>query len=116
MTRLPVRPITSGRKSGRAVILAAVALLFAASPAPVLSKHDLQVSLRVDLGQDVGQNFGTLFEALDGDGNAIAGAGFLGSCNTQERSDRRMLHVYVKTAPDSEFKPQPLPRPTGDAG
>jgi len=40
----------------------------------------------------------------------------LNAYNTQDRSDRRMLHVYVRTAGEKNFSPQRVPRPTTDAG
>jgi hypothetical protein len=74
----------------------------------------LEVRLTIDLGKDVGQNFGTLFEAKDADGKAVAGAGYLGAYNTQARSDRRLVHFYVKS--DTVFTPEALPRVNKDAG
>jgi len=59
---------------------------------------DFSMRLRVDLQQDVGQNFGTLFEAVDDEGHVVAGAGYVGSYNTQARSDRRSLHFFVKSS------------------
>ncbi len=76
---------------------------------------EFHVSVRVDLGKDVGQNFGTVFEAVDADGKPVLGAGYLGSYNTQARSDRRLLHFYVQT-PAETFAPDPLPRLNDDAG
>jgi uncharacterized lipoprotein YddW (UPF0748 family) len=76
-----------------------------------------RVSLSVDLGRDLGQNIGTLFEAIDDDGKPLAGAGFLGAYNTQDRSDRRLVHFYVKVkAEDGDFLPDPIPRPSSDSG
>jgi len=92
-----------------------VACIFSASTARS-ADADFSVRLQVDLQQDVGQNFGTLFEAVDGEGNVVAGAGYVGSYNTQARSDRRSLHFFVKSKAKSTFEPSPLPRPTADAG
>jgi hypothetical protein len=75
-----------------------------------------RVVLRVDLGADVGQNLGTLFEARDAHGKVVAGAGFLGDYNTQDRGDRRLLHAYVKVPEAEQFALEPLPRPAEDAG
>lgn len=76
----------------------------------------VRLSIRVDLGKDVGQNFGTLVEVRDATGHVVAGAGFLGDCNTQSRSDRRLLHIYGPVRGTAAFKPEPLPRINGDAG
>lgn len=76
----------------------------------------LQVVLRLDLGRDHGQPFGTLWEAVDAQGRPMAGAGFLNAYNTQDRSDRRMLHVYVRTQGEEKLTLERLPRPSGDAG
>jgi len=83
-------------------------------PAPDGSR--LHLTARVELGRDLGQPFGTLWEATDARGHAVAGAGFLNAYNTQDRSDRRMLHVYVRTAGEEPFATERLPRPTADAG
>lgn len=69
-----------------------------------------------DLSQDAGQSLGSLFEIRGAEDQVLAGAGFLNSYNTQDRSDRRMLHVYVRTAKPTPFRLVPLPRPTGEAG
>lgn len=85
--------------------------------AAAAADEGFRITLRVDLGRDLGQNSGTLFEALDDDGKPVAGAGFLGAYNTQDRSDRRLVHFYVKVQQnDDRFDPQPIPRPTTDAG
>jgi hypothetical protein len=76
----------------------------------------LTARMTIDFGEDVGQAFGTLWEAKGLDGKPIAGAGFLNAYNTQDRSDRRMLHVYLRTSGNGQFAPQQLPRPTSDAG
>ena len=77
---------------------------------------DFSVRLQVDLQQDVGQNFGTLFEAVDAEGNVVAGAGYVGSYNTQSRSDRRNLHFFVKSETTVPFDPRPLARPAENSG
>ena len=41
----------------------------------------LEVRLTIDLGKDIGQNFGTLFEARDANGKAVAGAAFRTLCS-----------------------------------
>lgn len=92
-------------------ILLVVCVLSAAALAEGSSKF----SIEVDFGEDAGQAFGTLFEAVDETGKVVAGAGFLNAYNTQDRSDRRLLQVYVKL-PSEEFKPQRLPRVTADSG
>ena len=77
----------------------------------------MDVSIKVDFGQDLGQNFGTLFEAVDAQGRAVAGAGFPGLYNTTCRNDRRGLQFYVRPA-ESTPKPQidVLPRFSDDTG
>ncbi len=92
-----------------------VACILAASSARS-ADTDFHIRLQVDLQQDIGQNFGTLFEAVDAEGNVIAGAGYVGSYNTQSRSDRRSLHFFVKSKAESPFELRPLARPTADAG
>ncbi len=76
----------------------------------------LQVKLRVDLGSDNGQAYGTLWEATAPNGAPMAGAGFLNAYNTQDRSDRRMLQVFVRTGGAETFTTELWPRPTTDAG
>jgi len=75
-----------------------------------------RISLLVDFGQDTGQALGTLWEARDLAGRAVAGAGFQNAYNTQDRSDRRMLQVFVRTLSRPTFRTELLPRPTSDAG
>jgi len=75
---------------------------------------DFRVFVKVDFGADIGQNFGTLFEAVDERGKVVAGAGFLGSYNTQARSDRHQVHFYVKTDDVGEFKLDPISRVNDD--
>lgn len=74
------------------------------------------VSIEVDFGQDLGQAWGTLWEATDDLGRPVAGAGFQSAYNTQDRSDRLMLHVYVRTTAPTVFQTELLPRPSSDAG
>ena len=69
-----------------------------------------RVRLEVDLERDNGrENFGTLFQAVDAEGEVVAGAGYVGSYNTQARSDRRSLHFFVKSKQTPDFDPRPLP-------
>ncbi len=94
-----------------------VAVVLAAMPTLVSADENaFTITMRVDFGQDIGQNFGTLFEARNAQGRVVAGAGYLGTYNTQARSDRRLVHYYVKPSGEHVFKPQVLPRPTTDAG
>jgi len=84
---------------------------------PVRAKQvDFEVTAEVDLGKDVGQNFGMLFEVVDTKGNAVAGAGYVGSYNTQSRSDRRALHFFLKPAQGQPFEPVAIARPSADSG
>ncbi len=96
-------------------VLASLGLI-AAAPLLAAGREQLQVTLRVEPGRDRGQAFGTLWEAVNAKGEAAAGAGFLNAYNTQDRSDRRMLHVFVRTSGQEQFAPEGLPRPTTDAG
>lgn len=82
----------------------------------VAAQPDWNLTLQVDLGTDLGQNFGTLFQLVDENDQVIAGAGYVGSYNTQSRSDRRALHFFVKPEQDESFQPTVLPKPTTDAG
>ncbi len=75
----------------------------------------LRVTMQADLGEDLGQNPGTLFEAYDGSGRPVVGAGFLGAYNTYYRSDRHVVHFYVRT-PVVAPAVTTLPRPTPDSG
>ena len=77
----------------------------------------LSFTATVDLGKDVGQNFGSLFEARDAEGRVVAGAGYLGAFNTDSRSDRRALQVFVRP-PGAEIKDsiEALPLVTTDGG
>lgn len=77
---------------------------------------EVTVVVPTDFRDDKGQSLGTLFEAWDDHGRPIAGAGFVDAYNTQDRSDRRLLQVYVNTAEEPPFVPEKLPRPTTDAG
>jgi hypothetical protein len=114
------RPITNRSLLVFRVACAAVLLgcpyLISALPLVAAEENRLRVTVQVDLGPDLGQAFGTLWEATNSRGQPIAGAGFLNAYNTQDRSDRRMLHVYVRTAGDEDFFTERLPRPTTDAG
>jgi uncharacterized lipoprotein YddW (UPF0748 family) len=76
-----------------------------------------RLMVEVDWGNDLGQSYGSLWEVRDGQGNLVAGAGFQEAYNTQDRSDRRMLHVFLHDSnPPLEMKTEVLPRPTDDAG
>lgn len=77
---------------------------------------EVTVVVPTNFGEDAGQSLGTLFEALDATGRPVAAAGFVDSYNTQDRSDRRLLQAYVRTATDPALAPDRLPRPTADAG
>ena len=71
------------------------------------------ISIRVesDLGADVGQSTGSLFEARDGDGRVVAGAGFHDVYNTHFRTDRRTLQFFVRPAERAEPVVERLPDP-----
>jgi hypothetical protein len=56
---------------------------------------DFHVSAEVELGPDRGQNPGTLFEIVDSSGRITAGAGVAAVYNTQSRSARELLQVFV---------------------
>jgi len=76
-----------------------------------------KISIRVDLGRDLGQNFGSLFEATDGQGRVTAGAGFMGAFNTESRSDRRVLHFFIKPGKGQDAHAvRRLPRASDDGG
>lgn len=76
----------------------------------------LEASVVVDLGADRGQNYGTLFEVTDDDGQTVAGAGFMAAYNTQPRSDRELLQVFVRPANVSlNWEVQRLPAIAGSA-
>lgn len=77
---------------------------------------EVTVTVQTEFDEDTGQALGTLFEALDVTGRPIAGEGFVNTYNTQDRSDRRLLQVYVHTGPEPPLTPDRLPRPTRDAG
>ncbi len=64
---------------------------------------------------DCGQNNGTLFEITNKDGQILAGAGFVGSYNTQPRSDRRRIHFFVKQD-DAPFQVEELARVNEQSG
>jgi hypothetical protein len=56
----------------------------------------LEASAVVEFGLDRGQNYGTLFEVTDAEGRSVAGAGFMAAYNTQPRSDRELLQVFIR--------------------
>ncbi|MBT6484137.1 MAG: hypothetical protein HOL01_00625 [Planctomycetaceae bacterium] len=74
-------------------------------------------SATVDLGEDRGQNFGSVFEARDGRGRVVAGAGFMGVYNTRFRNDRRTLQFFVRPEKEAgKFAVERLPHPDLDCG
>ena len=77
----------------------------------------IELTARIDLGDDVGQNFGTLFEARNGQGRVLFGAGFPGSYNTRYRMDRFAVQFYVRPGTKAPvFTTETLPRPSEDCG
>ncbi len=70
----------------------------------------------VDFGHDLGQNFGSLFEARDGQGRLVAGAGFMEAYNTRFRGDRHTVQFFVRPRAASQFKIERLPHPDMDCG
>lgn len=78
--------------------------------------NPLAISLLLRLEEDNGQAWGSLWEATDAEGRVIAGAGFQNAYNTQDRSDRRVLQVFVRTQSRPDFNTNLLPRPTSDSG
>ncbi|MAV37326.1 MAG: hypothetical protein CMJ59_17940 [Planctomycetaceae bacterium] len=71
----------------------------------------------VDFGDDLGQNFGSLFEARDGQGRLVAGAGFQEVYNTRFRSNRHSLQFFIRPARKAEtFHIERLPHPDLDCG
>lgn len=98
-----------------AVRLGLPALLLAASAVRAEEKP-AEIQITVDLGPDRGQNFGSLLEIRDHEGRVLAGAGFLGAYNTQPRSERQQLHVYVTPrAPANAWQVDRLPEVPGNA-
>jgi hypothetical protein len=74
-------------------------------------------SVTFDPGADEGQNFGSLFEAKDGRGRVVAGAGFMAVYNTRFRMDRHVVQFFARPPlGDAPVKMQRLPRPDDDAG
>ena len=101
------RAATSPTSLTRALLLSAIALLFAgcgdggkaqqaAGPAPAAEAEPLDISITVELGEDVGQNLGSLFEAVDGDGRVLFGAGFAGACSTYMRDNHYVLQFFYR--------------------
>lgn len=99
------------RRPGWACLLVGLAAL----GGPAAAADRLSFEVRVDLGADRGQNPGSLFEVADAAGRPILGAGFLGAYNTQDRSDRHVLHAFARGA-DSEPAASTLPRVNADSG
>jgi hypothetical protein len=77
----------------------------------------VRLTARIDLGKDLGQNFGTLFEARNGHGRLVFGAGFPGAYNTRYRMDRFAVQFFIRPGGDAA-RPvmKTLPRPSLDAG
>ncbi len=71
-------------------------------------KRNFTIRMTVEFGKDRGQNLGSLFELRDTDGRVVGGAGFTGAYNTYYRSDRTVLHAYLR-APGAEETPKILP-------
>lgn len=99
-----------------ALFVTHVVALFSQSELKADDHATLTVEVQVDLSGDIGQAFGSLWEAADTEDSVFAGAGFLNAYNTQDRSDRRMLQVYIRTSSPAEFRKVLLPRPSNDAG
>lgn len=83
-------------------------------PLPV--QNEVAYECTIDFGRDVGQHLGTVFEIADPAGHALAGAGFMGAYNTYYRSDRFLLHVFVRPpkgddVPEISSFPRPSPLP-----
>lgn len=93
----------------RAVVLLVLFLIVAGQP--VAAAESLDIRATIDLSSDVGQPLGTLWEAIDQDGTPVAGAGFVSAYNTYHRSDRRQVHVYVRTPSSDDSPLERLPRP-----
>ena len=77
----------------------------------------MAVTARFSFGADTGRNWGALFEGASPDGRFTVGAGFLGACNTMMRSDRYVVHFFVRpTEGTREPSVEKLPRPGEAAG
>ncbi len=68
----------------------------AGGPARAAEAEPLDISITVELGKDVGQNLGSLFEAVDGDGRVLFGAGFAGACSTYMRDNHYVLQFFYR--------------------
>src|SRR5690554_2632195 len=100
------------------VLCLACVLLFVSGSSELAAqdREPIDIHLVVDFGADKGQNFGSLFEVRGADGQVVAGAGFLGAYNTQPRSDRHQLQVFVRGANASrEWQIERLPDVPSDA-
>ncbi|MFO0949321.1 MAG: hypothetical protein U1D30_25985 [Planctomycetota bacterium] len=76
-----------------------------------------RMEVSVQFGEDRGQNFGTLFETTSTDKDVVLGAGFLGAYNTLVRSERRVVHFFVRDSRKENAESMArLPRPTEDSG
>lgn len=81
------------------------------------SGDEVTFSVELDLGTDLGQSFGSIFEARNGKGRVVAGAGFQDVYNTRFRSDRHTLQFFVRPADDNNrFTISRLPHPDLDCG
>ncbi len=96
-------------------IAAPVTELSATRPDARPAEPAITLTATLDFGEDRGQNYGTLFELSDAQGNALAGAGFLGAYNTFVRSDRTALNVFVRPS-DPRPTIERLPKPNRDSG
>lgn len=96
--------------------LALPALLLIAIGQSAAADEAIEVRTTIDFSADVGQPLGTIWEAVDRDGRPVAGAGFLSAYNTYHRSDRRQVHVYVRTSGDEASQLERLPRPVETSG
>jgi hypothetical protein len=104
------------RGSSVALVLAVCAPLVAAADRAV-KEGKMKFTVRVDRGKDLGQNFGSLLEVQTTDKSLVVGAGFMGVYNTRFRTDRHVVHLFVRpTDGVRQAKIERLPRPGGVAG
>lgn len=80
----------------RSLLFLYIAALLIDCCGPAIAAH-YRVDAAISLDDDLGENWGTLFEITDRFGQPIAGAGYLGAYNTYSRSDRSLLHLFVRT-------------------
>lgn len=87
------------------------ALILMLLSATACRAQTIDVSVTVDFGKDLGQNFGTLFEAHDGNGRRVFGAGFAGAFNSYHRAERCKVQFYVRPRVKTQaYSMQRLPR------